>query len=138
MIVSSKYSHVIFSERRILHDYDKYGDSPTCLNDKFNIGNIEATIQGFGLTGPEAIKGSKKLLEAKVITATNENCTRWVKGNAKRVEFGEALPYGRGYTFAELPDGIDHGILCSWGIENEDGIITVSLSSKTFKIKQKQ
>ena len=126
------YYHAIFSERRILHDYTKYGDSPTCLNDKFDIGNEEAVIQGFGIN--ESGELAKGLQEGKVITATNENCTLWVKDNAERLEFGNAIEYGKGHTFGELADGINNGTLCSWGIKNEDtGIYTVSTKIITSK-----
>ena len=124
-----------------MYKYDKYGDSPTCLNGDFDISNKNATIQGFGITGPTG-EFAKGLLEATVITTTNENCTRWIKQNAKTFESAnQAIKYGKGYTFAELSDptscgklsdptlclkGIHNGIFCSWGIENEDGIFSVS------------
>ena len=132
--ISYRYSHVIFSERRIFYDYDKYGDSPTCLNDEFDIGDIDAIIQGFGITGPTEERGTNILQEGKVITATNENCTLWVKQNAKHFETGDAIEYGKGFTFGELADGINNGTLCSWGIKNEDtGIYTVSTKIITSK-----
>ena len=118
-----------------MHDYTKYGDSPTCLNDKFDIGNEEAIIQGFGVN--EFGELATRLQEAKVITATNENCTRWVKGNAKQFENApddQQIPYGQGYTFAELHDGINNGTLCSWGFQTDDGLFTVNMSYRITNI----
>ena len=62
-----------------MYKYDQYGDSPTSLNGNFDISNKTATIQGFGIrdTGESA----NGLLEATVITTTNENCTQWIKQN---------------------------------------------------------
>ena len=133
-----------FTERRVLYKYDKYGDSPTCLNGNFDISNKNATIQGFGIAEEgESAKGIPR--EATVITTTNENCTQWIKQNSKSFESAnQALKYGKGYTFAELSDpiscgnylnsdptlclkGIHNGIFCSWGIENEDGSFSVSI-----------
>ena len=39
-----------FSDRKVLYDYEKYGDSPTCLNREFDIQNKDALAQGFGVT----------------------------------------------------------------------------------------
>ena len=117
-----------------MYDYAKYGDSPTCLNDKFDIGNEEAIIQGFGINKLGEL--AKGLQEAKQITATNENCTRWVQGNAKQFENApddQQIPYGQGYTFAELSDGINNGTLCSWGFQT-DGVFTVSIQYKITNI----
>ena len=98
-----------------MYKYDKYGDSSTCLNGDFDISNKNATIQGFGITGPTG-EFAKGLLEATVTTTTNENCTRWIKQNSKTFESAnQAIKYGKGYTFAELHDGINNGTLCSWG-----------------------
>lgn len=39
-----------FVERRVLYDFEKYGDSPTCLNQEENIAGSEVFLQGSGLT----------------------------------------------------------------------------------------
>ena len=36
----------IFPERRIEFNYEEFGDSPTCLSEKDDIGGIEALVQG--------------------------------------------------------------------------------------------
>ena len=37
-------------ERKIEYDYEIFGDSPTCLNTEYDIPELEAIIQGVGLT----------------------------------------------------------------------------------------
>ena len=129
-----------FSDRKILFDYEIYGDSPICLNDKFDISNKEAIIQGFGI--PFGITdfnqidyNSPQLKQAKVITVSNENCTKWVQANAGKYE-QFLVPYGNGFTFNELPNGINREILCSRGILQENGSISVStlLRNKRFLV----
>ena len=36
--------------RRILYDYDKFGDSPACISNGQNIDGKQATSQGYGFT----------------------------------------------------------------------------------------
>ena len=38
--------HFFYSERRIIYDYDKFGDSPTCLGENNGISGLEALVQG--------------------------------------------------------------------------------------------
>ena len=126
-----------FSDRKILFDYEIYGDSPICLNDKFDISNKEATIQGFGALDNSfnSYNFEGNLKQAKVVTVTNENCTKWVQANAEELETIK-LPYGNGFTFNELPNGINKEILCSRGILQENGSISVStlLRNKRFLV----
>lgn len=106
------YDLVIFElERKIEYDFDKFGDSPTCLSDTFETGEIEATAQGFGLT--ENGTQPNVLLEAKVLTMTNEECIEWIKFNAS--------------AYQDENKKITDGILCTKGIFNEKrGIFSVS------------
>ena len=118
------------SERKILYDFEVYGDSPTCLNDKFDIANKDAYIQGFGVTNKfNANVEEKQLFEGQVVTVSNENCTLWTQANADELEF-LPLPYGNGSTFGELKHGINKEILCSRGIVQADGVISVSIKLK--------
>ena len=113
-----------------MYDYKKYGDSPTCLNDEFYIGNKSALVQGFGITdGQESNIDKKKLFEGELVTVSNKDCTEWVQANAAKYEQGnEYLPYGTGSTFKELPQGINGQILCSRGfLSEETGKINVSI-----------
>ena len=115
-----------------MYDYEKYGDSPACLNSEFDIQNKDALAQGFGVTDNQESNlkdvDNAQLYEGKLVTVSDENCTQWVQANAKKYETGnEHIPYGTGHTFAELPQGINKQILCSRGIELENGVITVSI-----------
>ena len=121
-----------FSDRKVLYDYEKYGDSPTCLNSEFDIHNKDALAQGFGVTDDKEsndkdVDGNAQLYEGKLVTVSHENCTQWVQDNAKKYDKEDALQYGNGSTFLELPQGINKQILCSRGIELENGLITVSI-----------
>ena len=114
-----------------MYDYEKYGDSPTCLNSEFDIQNRDALAQDFGVTDDKESNlkdvDNAQLYEGKLVTVSNENCTQWVLANANKYDITDALPYGNGYTFSELPQGINKQILCSRGIELENGLITVSI-----------
>ena len=48
-----------FSERRIIYDYDKFGDSPTCLGDNNEISGLEALVQGKEIIVEELNSGDK-------------------------------------------------------------------------------
>ena len=41
-----KPSFLFYSERRIIYDYEKFGDSPTCLGETNGIAGLEALSQG--------------------------------------------------------------------------------------------
>ena len=41
-----KLSFLYYSERRIIYDYEKIGDSPTCLGETNGIAGLEALSQG--------------------------------------------------------------------------------------------
>ena len=117
-----------------MYDFELYGDSPTCLNDKFDIANEVATIQGFGVTDKDNSNAEEgQLFEGQVVTVSNENCTKWTQANADEFEFFP-LPYGNGSTFGELKHGINKEILCSRGIVQADGE-TISVSIDIFNIE---
>ena len=117
-----------------MYDFEVYGDSPTCLNDKFDIANKDAYIQGFGVTNKfNANVEEKQLFEGQVVTVSNENCTKWTQANAGKHEF-HPVPYGTGSTYKELSEGINKQILCSRGILQADGE-TISVSIDIFNIK---
>ena len=103
-------------ERKIVYDYDKYGDTPTCLNDQFNISGKNATIQGFGITetGEQRITEDGRIqnLENTVITMSNEECCQWIKNNASSFDAEGEI--------AELPQGLSRYILCTRGFPSFD------------------
>ena len=121
-------------ERKIVYDYDKYGDTPTCLNDQFDISGKNATAHGFGKTetGEQQIneKGIFENLKYTVFTMTNEECCQWIKNNASSFDADGEI--------AELPQGLNRYILCTRGYlsVNENGMqgFTVSKSSFSFQL----
>ena len=52
----------IFIERRIIYDFDEYGDAPACLNESENIEDKIALLQGFGLQVKIKILHSVKII----------------------------------------------------------------------------
>ena len=109
----------IFLERKILYDYETYGDSPTCLNKDKEIAGKKATLQGFGKT--ETGDFPNKLLETTVNTITNEDRINWMRINMRSSNgnTGDKTP--------QLPDGINSTILCTKGIEHEFGGFSVRI-----------
>ena len=94
-----------------MFDYEKYGDSPTCLNEDCEIAGKESILQGFGKT--ETGDFPNKLLETTVNTITNREC-KIANRNA-----GDQIP--------QLPYGINRTILCTMGIEHEGGEYSVRI-----------
>ena len=100
-------------ERRIIFDYEKYGNSPSCIGkDKFIPDQI-ALQQGAGLTEKDELEG---LQNVKVKIIQNEECYAKIESAPPRI----IKTYKQ-----ELPEGINEGMLCTLGIENEDGVIQV-------------
>ena len=119
-------------ERKIVYDYDKYGDTPTCLNDQFDISGKNATTQGFGNTekGERNDEGGIENLENIVITMSNEECCQWIKNNASSFDADGEI--------AELPQGLNRYILCTRGFPSFDDngniqAFSVSKASSTLK-----
>ena len=70
-------------------------------------------MQGVGLTEDDKLPGI--LLETKVITMSNQECTDWMRFNISENQ----------YKF-NLPNGINEQMLCTKGILNEEtGIYSV-------------
>ena len=123
-------------ERKIVYDYDKYGDTPTCLNDQFDISGKNATAQGFGITETgeqrKVEEGRILNLENTVITMSNEECCQWIKNNASSFDAEGEI--------AELPQGLSRYILCTRGYPSFDDNgnlqgFTVSKASTASKCK---
>ena len=98
---------VIELGRRVVYDFDVYGDTPTCM-DQGDYNNIDkiATIQGYG----EVEDGGRGgLLEANVTVISNEQCKQYLNYNASinsKVEPKLKIA---------LKNGINYGFLCSQG-----------------------
>ena len=101
-------------ERRIIFDYDKYGDSPNCLG-KDELEDLAGQVgltQGFGKTELEN-EGAGKLLEANVTIISNEDCyeklnniiTTNINGYNSRTQIKQAIY-----------DGITDQLLCTEGL----------------------
>ena len=102
-------------ERRIIYNYTKYGNSPSCIGkDKF-IPNQRALQQGAGLTEKDELSG---LQDVNVTIIQNDECYAKIESAPPKIIKNQFMQ--------ELPEGINDGMLCTLGIENEDGIIQVS------------
>ena len=55
-----KLSFLYYSERRIIYDYEKFGDSPTCLGETNGIAGLEALGQGKQIIVQEQYLGNKQ------------------------------------------------------------------------------
>jgi len=98
--------------RRIEFDFDKFGDTPTCLDDGLDKEAIGlATVQGYGLT-EDGSRGD--LLETNVTVISNALCKEIIEHNIT-----DNLITKRTFTKA-LPYGLDLGLMCSAGIYDED------------------
>ena len=93
--------------RRIEYDYNKFGDSPTCLDrpGQENVGKI-ATVQGYGTT-EEGEVGS--LLETNVTVITNDQCKEYFNYN-ETLNKNNAI---QRLIDTALPNGLNYGFLCA-------------------------
>ena len=65
--------------RRVEYQYDKFGDTPTCIDKGlFTKEDKVATVQGFGLT-ETGTKGA--LLETNVTVISNQRCVEVLRSN---------------------------------------------------------
>ena len=100
-------------ERRVIYDYEKYGDSPNCLGkDKF-VPDQLAVLEGAGLTEHDDLRGLQ-VTEVNIIQ--NEECYDKIQSAHQK----EIKKYK-----AQLPLGINAGIICTLGIVNNEGILQV-------------
>ena len=65
-----------FTERRIIYDLEKFGDSPACIGKEKNLENQVALTQGFGITEntTDLAYFKPKLLETNVTLISNDDC----------------------------------------------------------------
>ena len=64
-----------FTERRVIYNFEKYGDSPACVGKDRNIKNQIALTQGFGLTeNTKDLLEERPLLETNVTIISNDEC----------------------------------------------------------------
>ena len=97
--------------RRIEYNFDKFGDSPSCLDQGIDITDRIATVQGYGTT-ETGEKGT--LLETNVTVITNQRCKEILNHNVT------GNNNNRKKILQALPLGLDYGLLCAQGIYNEE------------------
>ena len=107
-------------ERRIIYDYEKYGDSPACLGEIEDLAGIIGVTQGFGLTELES-DGAGKLLETNVTIISNQDCYDKLNNIITTNE--------NGYNFRPqiknaVYEGITDQLLCTEGLVVEKEICT--------------
>lgn len=117
----SLYNDVAVIElgRRIEYDFDKYGDSPTCMArpEQTEIEGKIATVQGYGVT-ENGTKGY--LLEANVTVISNELCKEYLDYNGtQRVQVKKKINNA-------LSNGLNYGLFCTQGYQDENGVFTGS------------
>ena len=110
------YYDVALSElgRRVMFDFEKYGDSPMCLG-RQNVSELigkTAQVQGFGIT--EEGDQSGVLLQANAKLISNENCAKYINHNISDDLIGKKKIKNA------LPFGIVDQVLCSMGELNEE------------------
>ena len=107
-------SHLLL-ERRILFDYDIYGDSPNCLAENVELAGKIALTQGFGLTEVE-FAGFGRLLETNVTIISNEDCYKNLNSIITSDYFGfNARTSIKQTVYA----GITDQLLCTEGLIKE-------------------
>ena len=100
---------VIELGRRIQYDYEKFGDSPSCLG-KGREGALDgkaAKSHGYGIT--ETGLPSNVLLEVNVTIINNGDCADYITRNASR----KAVEYRKAQD--TLRHGINEEVLCTTG-----------------------
>jgi len=95
-------------ERRVIYDYEKYGDSPACVGTEKDLDDQVALVQGFGIT--ENGTPPEGILEANVTIISNQQCQEEMDNLKKK--------YGNQAKEA-LPEGLTDAILCTKGIWNK-------------------
>ena len=95
----------LFLDRRIIFDFETYGDSPVCLNREKLLKEQFAITQGFGITETGLIPTNA--LETKVKVISNEECYDTLKtgNNLQMEQFRQSLY-----------DGVNEQVLCTLGL----------------------
>ena len=72
------YYDIVFysnsTERRIEFNYTKYGDTPVCLYEEFNLPNQKVQLAGFGLSLSQGEEIIGEQLAIDLRTLQNEEC----------------------------------------------------------------
>merc|ERR1712110_1096277 len=110
--------------RRIVYNYDKYGDTPFCLDqgEKSFYEEI-ATVQGYGLN-EEGERGA--LRETNVTIINNQQCSQQFESNITDTLDKAVQVNIVGQLCEALPTGLNDGFLCAQGIMNDEGVFSGS------------
>ena len=109
-------------EGRIIYDFERIGDSPTCLGHINELGGEIGLVQGYGLTEENIEPG--KLLETKVTILTNKLCQERINW---RMEDARLDKEYKMFIQTSLPDGLNNHMLCTQGIRSDNGIYSVCI-----------
>jgi len=109
--------------RRVVYDFDLYGDSPSCMDKGMELEGKLGNIQGKGNT-EFGTRGT--LLEANLTIISNEDCVEALNYNTT----GNSVE--RNKIDRALPQGLNYGLLCARGekIKNKNGKIVYRGSCK--------
>jgi len=99
---------VLELERRIIYDYETFGDSPACLGEEKDLDGKVALVQGFGIT--EDGSSPDGILEANVTIISNSQCEEEI--NDLKSKYGQEAAEA-------LPDGPTDAVLCTKGLWNK-------------------
>jgi len=99
---------VLELERRVIYDYEKFGDSPACLGMEADLAGKKGLVQGFGINEDGITPDGVTEVDVNIIS--NEECEEEMNKLTKKYgkEAGDALP-----------DGLTPAILCTKGIWNK-------------------
>ena len=101
--------------RRIVYDYDKFGDTPFCLDQGEKTFYEEtATVQGYGLT-EDGENGA--LLETNVTIINNQQCLEQFESNITDTKNKDKIV---SELCKALPSGLNDGLLCARGIQSDE------------------
>jgi len=95
--------------RRIEYDFERIGDTPTCIDQGQEKEGKIATVQGFGLT-ESGTKG--ELLGANVTVISNQMCKDIFQTNLTSTTFRTLV--------RSIPLGLEYGMMCTQGIFNPE------------------
>ena len=112
---SSNWLTIKFAERRIIYDFDKFGDSPACIGKEKNLENQVALTQGFGITEntTDLADFESKLLETNVTLISNDDCYNKIR----KIQLASL----KGSAIRAMPEGVTDQMLCTLGIVKQIG-----------------
>jgi len=90
--------------RRVEYDYDRYGDTPSCLDSGIDLTGKTGSVQGYGVS-ETGKRGT--LLETNVTIISNEECRRTLDD-----AYGNISMATQKVLTQALPEGLNYGIFC--------------------------